>query len=103
MVDFPGGSDLKESSYNAGDTGNRFGLCVRKSPWRREWLPTPVVFLGKSHGQKSMTGYSTWGHKESDTTDRLSPHKPRLVVMSYDTLLSGFCVNPSYSITSRSF
>ena len=29
---------------------------------------------GKSHGQRSLVGYSPWGHKESDTTERLSPH-----------------------------
>ena len=29
-----------------------------KIPWRREWLPTPVFLLGKSHGQRSLTGYS---------------------------------------------
>ena len=27
---------------------------------------------GKSHGQRSLVGYSPWGHKESDTTERLS-------------------------------
>ena len=26
---------------------------------------------GKSHGQRSLIGYSLWGHKESDTTERL--------------------------------
>ena len=33
---------------------------------------TPVVLPGKSHGQKSMAGYSTWGLKVSDTTESLS-------------------------------
>ena len=37
---------------------------VGKSPWRRQWQPTPVFFLpGKSHGQRSLVGYSPWGHK----------------------------------------
>ena len=26
---------------------------------------------GKSHGQRSVVGYSPWGRKESDTTERL--------------------------------
>ena len=31
------------------------------------------VFLpGESHGQRSLVGYSPWGHKESDTTERLT-------------------------------
>ena len=32
---------------------------------------TPVLLPGKSHGQRSLVGYSPWGHKESDTTERL--------------------------------
>ena len=38
---------------------------------RRKWQPTPVLFPGKSHGQRSVVGYSPWGRKESDTTERL--------------------------------
>jgi len=39
--------------------------------WKRKWQPTPVLLPGKSHGRKSLEGYSPWGHKELDTTDRL--------------------------------
>ena len=42
---------------------------VRKIPWRRAWLPTPIFLLGESHGQKSLAGYSPSGHKELDTTE----------------------------------
>ena len=46
---------------------------VRKIPWRREQLPTPVFLPGEFHGQKSLEGsYSPWGHKESDTTEQLT-------------------------------
>ena len=41
----------------------------QKDPWRREWLPTPVLLPGESHGQRSLEGYSPRGHKESDTTE----------------------------------
>ena len=37
--------------------------------WRRKWQPTPVLLPGKSHGWRSLVGYSPWGHKESDTTE----------------------------------
>ena len=47
---------------------HEFYPWVRKIPWRRKWQPTPVFLLGKSHGQKSLVGYSPWGHKELDTT-----------------------------------
>ena len=29
----------------------------------RAWQPTPVFLPGKSHGQRSLVGYSLWGHK----------------------------------------
>ena len=35
----------------------------------KETAPTPVFLPGKSHGQRSLIGYSPWGHKESDTTE----------------------------------
>ena len=64
-----GGAGGKESACQC-----RLGFdpWVGKSPWRRKWHPTPVPLLGKSHGQRSLVGYSPWGHKESDTTEWLS-------------------------------
>ena len=32
------------------------------NPWRRKWQPTPVFLPGKSRGQRSLVGYSPWGH-----------------------------------------
>ena len=52
----------------------RFHPWVRKIPWKKEWLPTPVFLPGKFHGQKSLEGYSLWSGKESDTTERLHFH-----------------------------
>ena len=43
-----------------------FDPWVGRIPWRRKWQPTPVFLLGKSHGQRSLVGYSPWGHKELD-------------------------------------
>ena len=34
--------------------------------------PTPVFLPGEFHGQRSLVGYSPWGHKESDVTERLN-------------------------------
>ena len=48
-------------------------LCLRW-PWRRRWHPTPALLPGKSHGRRSLVGYSPWGHKESDTTQQLHFH-----------------------------
>ena len=41
---------------------------------RRQWHPTPVLLLGKSHGRRSLEGCSPWGRWESDTTERLHFH-----------------------------
>ena len=34
--------------------------------WRRQWQPTPVLLSGKSHGWRSLVGWSPWSHEESD-------------------------------------
>ena len=44
---------------------------VGKIPWRRKWQPTPVFLCRKSHGRKSLAGYSPWGCKESEMTEQL--------------------------------
>ena len=52
--------------------GNGFSPWVRTIPWRRKCQPTPVPLPEKSHRQRDLVGYSTWGYKESDTTERLT-------------------------------
>ena len=47
---------------------------VRKIPWRRKWQPTPVLLLRKFHGWRNLVGYSPWGRKELDMTERLHFH-----------------------------
>ena len=45
-------------------------ICIRTADsGRRAWQPTPVFLPGESHGQRSLAGYSLWGHKESATTE----------------------------------
>ena len=62
---------LRQSRICLQCRGLGFNLWVRKIPWRREWLPTPVFLPGEFHGQRNLMGYSPWGYKESDTTERL--------------------------------
>ena len=57
------------SVCNAGNLGSIPGL--ERFPWRRVWQPTPVFLSGESHGQRSLAGYSPWGHKELDMTKQL--------------------------------
>ena len=59
---FPGGSEVKVCLPAMQETRVRF-LC---------WEDPTLVFLpGESHRQRSLVGYSPWGHKESDTTEQL--------------------------------
>ena len=52
----------------------RFDPWLGKILWRRKWQLTAVLLPGKSHGWRSMVGYSPWGCKESDTTEQLHFH-----------------------------
>ena len=56
----------KESAHQC--RRHRLDPWVRKIPWKK-WQPTPVFLPGKSHGQRSLSGYSPWGHKGSDTAE----------------------------------
>ena len=49
-----------------------FDSWVKKIPWGRKWQPTPIFLPEKSHGQRSLEGYSPWGLKESDTSEQLN-------------------------------
>ena len=59
-----------KSTSNAGDCGSIPGLGRSSGGG----LPTPVFVPGKSHGQRSLAGYSPWGSKELDITEQLSLH-----------------------------
>ena len=61
----------------------------QEDPRRRKWQPTPVFLPGKSHGQRSLVGYSPWGHKELDMTEQLT-HTQILMAGQYIPHLQGF-------------
>ena len=71
LLDFPGGSTGKESACNAGDLGSVPGLG--RSPGEGNSHPLRYSGLGNSNEL-----YSPCGHKESDTTERLSISLSRL-------------------------
>ena len=70
LLGFPGGSDGKESTCSAQDMGSIPGLG--RSPEGGHGNPLQCSCLENPDGQRSLVGYSPWGHKESDTTERLS-------------------------------
>ena len=42
---------------------HRFDPRAGEIPWSRKWQPTPIYLPGKSHGQRSLAGYSPQGCK----------------------------------------
>ena len=58
---FQGGSAVKNPPASAGDMGSIPG--PGRFHWRRKWQPTTVFLPGKSHGQRSLVGYSPWGRR----------------------------------------
>ena len=70
ILGFPGGSDGKESACNARDLGSI--LVLGRPPGEGHGNPLQHPYLENPHRQRSLVGYSLWGHKESDTTEQLS-------------------------------
>ena len=68
---FPDGSAIKNLLAMWRCKKFRFDPWVRKILWRRKWQPMPVFMPGKSHGQRSLVGYSPWVRTESDTTEAI--------------------------------
>ena len=83
--------------------GHGFDPWVEKIPWRRKQDATPVFLPGTFHGQRSLVGYSPWGHKESDTTEharevhrkrvQASPPSPKESLAGWELGTSG-CTIP---------
>ena len=68
------GSDGKSVCLQCGRPG--FNPWDGKISWRRKRQLTPVFLPGEPHGRRSLVGYSPWGLKESDMTER--PSLPRV-------------------------
>ena len=64
QLGFPGGSVVKSLPANARDAGDMCSIPGSEgSAGGGKWQPTSVTLSGKSHGQRSLVGYSPWGHK----------------------------------------
>ena len=75
------GSAGKGSACNVGDTGSISGLG--RSPGKGNGTSLQYSCLKKSHGQRSLAGYSPGGQKESNTTEWLSRH----IISSLNTII----------------
>ena len=94
---FPGGVSGKELSSQCGRLRRcGFNPLVRKIPWRRAWQLTAVFLPGESHGQRSLVGYSPYGHRVGhDLSDLAYTHhihelKDSKVLSVFSKLVYGF-------------
>ena len=89
---------VKNSPTNATDPGDA-GLIpgLGRSPGGGKWQPTPVFLPGESHGQRSLVGYSPWGCKELEMTERLtlSLSLSKEKVGFFSPLIKLFCLGRS--------
>ena len=83
-----GGSEGKESTYKAGDLGSIPGLG--RSPGEGHGNPLQYSCLESPHGQRSLAGYSLWGRKEWDMTERLSTFFKNLQQLSGTVVRTAF-------------
>ena len=63
-----------------------FDPWVRKIPWERAWQLTLGLLPKESHGQRSLSGCSPQGCKESDTTEQLSMQGQEAVCIKHSPL-----------------
>ena len=66
---FPGGSVIRIHLPMQDIQETWAQSLIRKTPWKREWQPTPVLLPGKSHRQKSLGGYGPGNCKELYMTE----------------------------------
>ena len=75
MWDFPGGTVVKNPPANVGNaryasSNPGSGRTLRV----QDGNPLQYSYLENPHGQRSLAGYSPWGHKELDMTEQLNTH-----------------------------
>ena len=71
--------------------------ATTKSTWRRKWQPTPICLLGKSHGKRSLTGYSPWVTKSWTKQQQQSQYGQRQKISSVNSVTQSICDPMNYS------
>ena len=85
---FPGGAVVKNLPANDGNTKrHKFNSWVGKMLWSRKWQPAPVFLPGRSHGQRCLVDYSSWGYSQTQLNNRTHAQ-----LISDAVLLSGVLI-----------
>ena len=94
---FPGDSVVKNlpAMWKTG-----FNPLVRKFPPRRKWQLTPAFLLGKSRRQRSLAGYSPWGHKTAgdDSVTKQWQQFEQQKLLYYTLVVTGNSLILAYSL-----
>ena len=96
QMGFPGSSDGKESTCNAGDLGSIPGLG--RSPGGGHGYTFKYSDLENPHGQRSLVCYSSWGHKDSDMTEQPSTHSKHLMKVKVTQSFPTLCDPMDYTV-----
>ena len=88
--------NLPVNAEDAGDTGSIPGS--ERSPGGANSNPLQYFLPGKFRGQRSLAGYSPWGRKESDTTERLSTAHTASLLTWLFMRITGLCPQHSRRI-----
>ena len=62
MISLTAGACMNHLETGCSHLRGAINLQLEGDGWRRQWHPTPVLLPGKSHGRRSLVGYSPWGH-----------------------------------------
>ena len=85
---FPAGTGKEPTCQCRRLKRHRFNPWVRKIHWRRKWQLTLIFLPGEPREQRSLTGYSPKGLKESDTTEHLTHPNISISALHNDLTLS---------------
>ena len=81
-----GGSDGEEFANLPAMWESRVQSLGEEDPLEKRMATHSSILAGEFHGQSSLTGYSPWGHKESDMTERFHFRKLRERKIPYDII-----------------
>ena len=85
--------ELKSLLMKVKEESEKVGLKLNT-----QWQPTPVLLPGKVYGQRSLAGYSPWGHKEVTQLSSWAQTKATLIQMeliSKSTVMCTKIVSPN--------
>ena len=73
-----------------------------EDPLEEGMQPTPLFLPGESHGQRSLEGYTPWGHQESDTTEATEHARKTALYVSWWPCRGQYCFGSNCQLVLNS-